>query len=77
MDRIRNSTAIRLTGNICPLPPIYQSYDLFDYISCLYMHEYMSDSNFPYSECLECRKTSSHVCKDVIIATLVIPKLNS
>jgi hypothetical protein len=26
------------------------------------MHEYISDSHFPYSECIDCRKRSAHVC---------------
>ena len=28
----------------------------------IYMHEYISDSHFSYSECIECRKRSAHVC---------------
>ena len=26
------------------------------------MHDYLSDSGFSYSECIECRKRSAHVC---------------
>ena len=26
------------------------------------MHEYISDSHFLYSECIDCRKRSAHVC---------------
>jgi hypothetical protein len=26
------------------------------------MHEYISDSRFPYGECIDCRKRSAHVC---------------
>ena len=26
------------------------------------MHEYISDSHFPYSECIDCRRRSAHVC---------------
>ena len=28
----------------------------------MHMHEYLSDSRFPYSECIDCRKRSAHVC---------------
>jgi hypothetical protein len=26
------------------------------------MYEYISDSHFPYSECIDCRMRSAHVC---------------
>lgn len=26
------------------------------------MHEYISDILFPYSECVDCRKRSAHIC---------------
>ena len=28
----------------------------------MHMHEYLSDSRFPYGECIDCRKRSAHVC---------------
>ena len=28
----------------------------------MHMHEYLSDSRFPYGECIDCTKRSAHVC---------------
>ena len=37
-------------------------YNIWLQFLIIHMHKYISDSHFPYSECIDCRKRSAHVC---------------
>jgi hypothetical protein len=50
-------------ANILSLPFIDPSfYYIWLQSLFMHMHEYLSDSRFPYSECIDCRNRSAHVC---------------